>query len=175
VDAEGFAALFERHYRSIVQFVFYRVQDRALAEDLAAEVYAIAWRKHLDEVEIDIRWLFATARNLIGNEYQRRDRERRRQERSVMETLAQTAIWSQEIEDVELRLAMARLRPEDSLVLQLTYFQGLTARQAAAFLDCSLPAYWVRQTRARAALRALLQEGDVAGRAISVERGEARG
>ena len=57
-----------------------------------------------------------------------------------METLAQTAIWSQEIEDVELRLAMARLRPEDSLVLQLTYFQGLTARQAAAFLDCFAPA-----------------------------------
>jgi len=165
VDSDAFADLFQQHYRSLVRFVYYRIGDRTSAEDLASETFAIAWRKQMEGILIDVRWLFVTARNLIGNEYQRRAGQRYREEQAVMGMLASVEAWSDAIDDIDLRLAMARLRPEDALVLQLTYFDGLTTRQAAAFLDCSLGAFWVRQTRARAALRTLLEDPD---RACSV-------
>ncbi len=42
-------------------------------------------------------------------------------------------------------------------MLQLTYWDGLTARESAQFMGCSTAAVWVRLTRARAALRELLE------------------
>ncbi len=53
---------------------------------------------------------------------------------------------------------MTRLRPADALVLQLTYWHGLSAGEAAQFLECSTGALWVRLTRARAALRRELRD-----------------
>ena len=59
---------------------------------------------------------------------------------------------------MKLRAAMTRLRSADALVLQLTYWHDLSAREVAQFMDCSTAAVWVRLTRARAALRALLDD-----------------
>ncbi len=174
-EFDAFATLFKGSYRTIVRFIFLRVNDRALAEDLAAESFAIAWAKHLSGVTIDLRWLFATARNVVGNEYQRRVRERARVQNVAMEELVNVEAWGFQIEDLDLDLAMRRLRPSDALLLQLTYWDGLSATQAAAFLDCSVAALWVRLTRARAALRILLDPSAAATSPMRARRGDRSG
>lgn len=146
----------------LARYIYLRVSDWALAEDLADEVFLLAWEKCPHPGAIAPTWLFVTARHLIGNEYQRRQRERVRLQRAALEDLANVEAWGVQIEHLGLRIAMARLRPQDSLVLELTYWHGLSAKEASQFLECAVAALWVRLTRARAALRTLLDDASVA-------------
>lgn len=174
-NAEAFTKLYLSNYRTLVRYTYLRVNDRALAEDLAEDAFLLAWEKAPSPQAVTARWLFATVRNLIGNEYQRRDRERIRVQQAGMEEAASVEAWGVQIEHVGLRLAMAKLRPDDSLVLQLTYWHGLSAAEAAEFLDCTVAALWVRLTRARAALRALLDDTSAMPTHLSARGGETRG
>ncbi|MGB3375465.1 MAG: sigma-70 family RNA polymerase sigma factor [Microbacterium sp.] len=174
-NAEAFTKLYLSNYRTLVRYAYLRVNDRALAEDLADDAFLLAWEKAPSPEAITSRWLFATVRNLIGNEYQRRDRERIRVQQAGMEEAASVEAWGLHIEQIGLRLAMSRLRPEDSLVLQLTYWHGLSAAEAAQFLDCTVAALWVRLTRARAALRALLDDTSIMPTRRRARGGDVRG
>ena len=91
-DPEDFTTLYKRSYRTILRYIYQRVNDHALAEDLTAETYARALEKQKNGVTITVGWLIRAARNLIGNEYQRRDRAQARMQRIVIEV----SIWSLE-------------------------------------------------------------------------------
>jgi len=151
--------MFRERYRAVQRFVYQRVSDRELAEDIAAEVFQIAWKHFCAEGAVSMAWLVATSRNLIGTEHQRRSRSRAHIGYLLDEELEHFGAVDGAYEDLELRLAMARLRREDALALQLTYWDGLSASEAALLLECSVPAFWARLSRARRALKALLVEG----------------
>lgn len=155
---EDFEAFFRARYRTILRFILQRVDDRELAEDLSAEAFTRAWKKHQEGVSITMRWMIATARNLVGNEYQRRASERERIRRVLIEEVLDAGDDGG-YDAVEVRFAVTKLPPLDALAIQLTYWDGLPASDAAEVMGCSKGAIWVRLTRARATLRALLTEG----------------
>ncbi len=105
---------------------------------------------------ITVRWLLATARNLVGNEYQRRARMQQLLEQVAVEELTRVSYRTDEKAE-DLRLAMSGLPPLDVLALRLTYWDGFSAAEVARVLDCSTAAVWMRLTRARATLRGLLE------------------
>ncbi len=150
---ERFTALYKSTYRMIERYIRMRTDDSELARDLTAETFAIAWAKYSSGVYTPISWLLKTARNLIGNEYQRRDHERERLHRLMLEELSTAQSHSDDPNHIDLWEAMARIRPTEALVLQLTYWYGLSAAEAAQFLGCSTASFWQQMTRARAALR----------------------
>lgn len=158
VESEAFTALYQSSHRVIERYVRLRVDDRELSQDLAAETFTIAWQKFSAGAPVTIRWLLKTARNLIGNEYQRRDHARTRMQQMMMEELIAVQSPTDDPARVEVRAAMARLRPQEALVLQLTYWYGLSAAESAQFLDCSTASLWQRLTRARSALRRELDD-----------------
>lgn len=162
---EDFALLFQTRFRSIARFIRTKVDNPTLAEDIALEAFAIAWEKYQKGTPITVSWLLTTARNLIGNEYQRRDRERALLHRVAMEALTNEWGRDDDVEHAELRFAISRLRLEDALAIRLTYWDGFTATEVAQFLDCTTAAVWMRLTRARATLRRLLDAHEHAGRA----------
>lgn len=170
--SETFKNLFKDSYWILVRYVFLRVNNSALAEDLAAEAFAIAWEKSLPLEAITLGWLFATARNLIGNEFQRRDRERSRIQMIAIAELGKAKPWEAQIENADLAVAISRLPPVDALVLRMTYWDGLTAAQAAQVIGCSTPALWVRLTRIRAALRAMLDPPEAIWYVLHTQRGD---
>lgn len=74
-DRDGtFAALYEAQFGRIYGFLRYRVGDAALAEDMAAEVFARSWAAlgRLRAPESAVAWLFRTARNLVADHYRGR-------------------------------------------------------------------------------------------------------
>lgn len=154
--AQDISHLFRERYRTILRYIRQRVDDRELAEDLASEVFTLAWSKHQEGVAISMSWLVTASRNLIGNHYQRRASERAQLKYLIAEELAEEGGGAGDIEKVELRFVMTQLQPRDALALQLTYWDGLTASEAAIVMECSVAAYWTRLTRARRALRKLL-------------------
>lgn len=78
VDPEAFGQLYEEFYDAVYRFVYLRVNEQALCEDLVSQV----WEKvltHLrnlkgDEPEVFRAWIFTISRNTI-NEHFRRHKE----------------------------------------------------------------------------------------------------
>ena len=146
---QAFIDLHTQHSARVFGYIACRINDRHRAEELAADVFRIAWQKQLSEPP-GIGWLLATARNVVGNEYKGR---RRRQE--LVDRLADEARSQTPEGNTEERAAVAgvlmQLRERDREVLMLSYWDDLTTAELAQALECSPSAAAVRLHRARRA------------------------
>lgn len=150
MDAEPrFRALFQDAYPALRRYARHRGLSGPDADDLVAEVLAIAWRR-LDDVPIDdpLPWLFATARNVWRNGLRR---GRRQEELAVRlrRSEAPAAPDPAEHSHDDIRRALDRLSANDQEVLRLVAWDGLTTRQLASALGCKEAAARVRLHRAR--------------------------
>lgn len=131
------------------------------AEDIAAETFLVVWRRleHLPAAGSDARaWIFGIGRNILLNT--RRGEQRRE---SLGVRLMEAADLPASCEDIDLatsRIDVGRawrlLSAAHQEALGLAVFEELTSPQAAAVLGISPVAYRLRLTRARRALRLLL-------------------
>ncbi|WP_457949441.1 RNA polymerase sigma factor [Pseudarthrobacter sp. alpha12b] len=148
-EAQAFIELHTQHSGRVYRYIACRITDRYRAEELAADVFRIAWEKQLPEPP-GIGWLLATARHVLGNEYRGR---RRRQE--LIERLKDQARGQCPEPDTAEQEAVAevliRLRERDREVLMLSYWDDLTIPELGQALECSPGAAAVRLHRARRA------------------------
>lgn len=149
----AFEALFAEHHTAVLRYVERRVDDREHARELTMDCFEIAWRRFDPEQPYRRPWLLQTARNLVGDAYRKRDRER-----EGLRDLAAAARPADDLAHVELRHALSLLRRADREVLELHYWDGLAAEEIAEVVGCRTAAAWKRLSRARAELRAMLQE-----------------
>ncbi|WP_417561903.1 RNA polymerase sigma factor [Microbacterium sp.] len=154
----AFEAVFVQHHAAVLRFVERRVDDRERAKELTMDCFEIAWRKFDPAAPVGLPWLLQTARNLVGNVYRRRDRERAGIAELTNTARDRTVTDEREHRRIELEIAMAALRADDREVLQLVYWDGLSADEAATVLACRPAAVWKRLSRARTALRGLLED-----------------
>ncbi|WP_460980232.1 RNA polymerase sigma factor [Schumannella luteola] len=156
----AFSAFYRQHYALVLAVCERRLSDHEEAQDVTAEVFRVAWQKFA-AADATLPWLYAIARNVIGNEYRRRTRSDALRERvgSVIATSSEAAVDGPDGSDgadLELRRAVAALKPADREVLFLAYWEDLSAADMAQVLGCSAATATTRLSRARAALRAQL-------------------
>jgi len=170
--AEDFDAVFREHFTSVYRFIARRV-GKALAEDLAAEVFATAYRRraaYRPERGSLRSWLYGIATNVVRGHW--------RDEQQLLELDARLARDSlgllpaaQFADAADERViaaalapriagALAALNPEQREVLLLHAWAGLSHEEIAAALGIAQGTARSRLSRARAALRALLGEFD---------------
>lgn len=149
----AFIALYKDSYPRIHKFVHRRVDNSELAEELAADVFRIAWQKWDGGSSMEISWLFTVARNVIGNAY--RGRERRRALQQRLEAFPYQGD-ARDSDSALVESALGTLRERDRDILQLAYWDELTIAEIATVLRCSQSAAKVRLHRAREAFRSLL-------------------
>jgi RNA polymerase sigma-70 factor (ECF subfamily) len=148
---QAFIDLHTQHSTRVYRYIAYRISDRHRAEELAADVFRIAWEKQLTEPP-GIGWLLATARNVLGNEYKGRRRRQELVERLQDEARNHARGPEPENEDrAAVADVLARLRERDREVLMLSYWDELTTAELAQTLGCSSSAAAVRLHRARRA------------------------
>lgn len=152
------AAEFEELYRDTARdvFGFLRCRTTGDAEDLVAEVYAVAWRRRADLPAPMLRraWLFRVAHNLL-----KADARRRRREGAVVDELAARPNGSGAAADgppgtgraAVITRAMDRLSPGEREVLRLVVWECLTPAELAVALDVRPGTARVRLHRARQA------------------------
>ena len=145
---EDFAALYREHYPALRRYADRRVGNAA-ADDIVASTFELAYRKLPVEHPHPVGWLFRTASNLMKAEVRRREKERRTAK--DVEVLGTSSVADADLEI--LRVAMERMPGADRTLLQLTYWDGLSAAEAGVVLGCSEQAVWKRISRAKAALR----------------------
>jgi len=147
---QAFIDLHTQHSARVFAYIACRINDRHRAEELAADVFRIAWQKQLSEPP-GIGWLLATARNVIGNEYKGRRRRQELVERLADETRSQTPEEGNTGERAAVAGVLMQLRERDREVLMLSYWDDLTTAELAQALECSPSAAAVRLHRARRA------------------------
>jgi RNA polymerase sigma-70 factor, ECF subfamily len=176
--------LFAAHHANVLAFCARRV-GRDDCSDLAAEVFAIAWRR-IDAIprERELAWLYGVAHNVVSHHR----RSRSRQMRLTKKIFGQpppivSGPAAQVVQRVEYDLvtqAAARLRPKDQEVLRLVVWEELGYGQIADILGCTESTVRQRFHRAK---RSLLREFEriggvvpipsVAPHAVAQEGGEA--
>jgi RNA polymerase sigma factor (sigma-70 family) len=162
-ESEAFGELYDRHANAIYNYCFRRCADWALAEDLTATVFLVAWRKRrrvvFDREGAVLPWLYAVAGNVVRNEL----RGHRRLVRFVS-ALAAGQPFSVDpsdrvAEEQEMRRILAevgRLPKREQDVLALCVFADLTYEQAAVALGIPIGTVRSRLARARNQLSELM-------------------
>lgn len=146
----AFIALHKGSYLRIYRYILRRINDTEAAEELAADVFRVAWQKWETAESPDVPWLYSVARNLVGNAYRSRERHHALQVR--LESAAfPPAESTPGIASVDA--ALDSLRPQEREILQLAYWDDLGIADIARVLGCSAAAAKVRLHRAREAFR----------------------
>ena len=152
-------ASFERAYIQYLPAVsgyLYRRVDRQQVEDLAADVFAIAWRKRASVAEgEELPWLYRIAANVVANH-----RRKLASGAALFASLrpADSAPSAEEIvaADATLAAAWSQLRPAERELLALSLVEDLPPAELAVALGISVNAATIRVHRARTKLAALL-------------------
>jgi RNA polymerase sigma-70 factor (ECF subfamily) len=163
-DPETLGELYAHYAPQIYAYVYRRVGDPEVAEDLTGEVFVRVVRAlHAGQTwYASFRaWLYRVAHNLVVDYYRRRAPEPLLSLDETLTAAEQESIpdrVQQTLDHERLRRALTYLTPEQQEVLALRYGEGLTARQTARIVDKTVGAVEALQHRAVAALRRLLRE-----------------
>lgn len=157
----AFEELFRSYYPVIVSAAYNRLSRLDDAEDVAAEVFSIAWRNRSQSSSVyTLAWLYGTLRNVVGNEYRRRDRAARRVEKLANTAADPISDPTMSDEGREVRRVVARLEPADRELIWMAYWEDLTREEMAEILGCTHATVRVRLFRARRRLKVALEAYD---------------
>ncbi len=158
---QRFDGLFDSHFAAVHRYCARRLGPGD-AEDAAADVFAIAWRRlgDLPEGEASRAWLFGVAYRVIGNRY----RSRRRQLQLANRLASTQSTKGAGSDESEIRVgatalllqALGELSPKDAELLRLSVWEELTRSEIAAVLGIKENAVDQRLHRARNRLRTRL-------------------
>jgi len=158
LNTQAIGAVYDRYYPDVYRYVYYRLHDGQLAEDIASEVFvrlleAIQKKKgpqtHLKG------WLFSTASNVIAD-YLRHTY--RRPSEVLSDSIPDpTSSLTEEIDTRQqadaIRAGFDRLTPEQQNVLALRFGSGYSLEDTAAIMQKKVNAIKALQFRALAALQ----------------------
>lgn len=151
-DQEAFAVLYDQFFTRVWAYAVGRV-GRQSAEDVVAEVFTVAWRRRADIPRDPLPWLLAVARNLV-HEAGRAETHQRMLTARLRDLVPSADTAGDEVAEgvairAQVQAALGSLSPADQDLLVLIAWHGLSPAQAAAALQCSRPAFFVRLHRAR--------------------------
>ncbi|MEW2381047.1 ECF subfamily RNA polymerase sigma factor, BldN family [Micromonospora sp. NPDC047707] len=169
-EAEAFGLIYDRYVDTVFRFVYFRVGNRQLAEDLTSDTFLRAL-KRIGSFTWQGRdlgaWLVTIARNLVADHFKSgryrlevttgdvldADREDRGPEGSP------EAAVVEHITNVALLSAVKQLNPEQQECIVLRFLQGFSVAETARAMGKNEGAIKALQYRAVRALARLLPDG----------------
>ncbi len=163
LDPQVIGAIYDRYFSAVYRYVFYRLGDEMMAEDIAGETFVRlleAVRKQRAPRSNVRGWLFSTASHLVNDHLRR---AYRRPEETLTETMGDGDPSPAEVFDERERLrfvraALSELTPEQQHVLALRFGQGYSLQETAAVMNKKVNAVKALQFRALAALQRKIGE-----------------
>ncbi|WP_179561895.1 RNA polymerase sigma factor [Cellulomonas soli] len=152
-DAAWFDALVREHGAAVHRYLLRRIgaSGRDEAEDLAADVLTVAWRRRDDVPDgAELPWLYRTAGFVLAN-HRRKGRPVPVADVPDEVDDADPAVLA--VEDAQVRAVLAALGARDRQILLLHAWEGLTGAALAEVLGISRGGADAALSRARARLR----------------------
>ncbi|WP_448062013.1 RNA polymerase sigma factor [Cellulomonas hominis] len=150
-DDAWFDELFRAHAAAVHRYLVRRV-GAAEAEDLAADVLTVAWRRRADVPDgAELPWLYRTAGFVLAN-HRRKARPVPVEDVPELADDADPALLA--VQDERVREVLAALSARDRQVLLLHAWEGLSGDELALVLGISRGGGDAALSRARSRLRA---------------------
>jgi RNA polymerase sigma-70 factor (ECF subfamily) len=153
-STERFEDAVRIHATELFRFAYWKVKDRALAEDLVQETFARAWRSwdSLEDRNAARGWLYTILRNEVARNFERQQPVLA--DESELENMVAEA-QSGVAEGVEMQDLLGALPETYREPLLLQVLGGFSCAEIGKILSLSEGAVMQRVSRARAALREL--------------------
>lgn len=162
-DSETFADAYQLHLYAVFNYCLFRVQDRDVAEDLAADTFERAWqnrhRYNPDRAAFQT-WLLTIARNIVTDwqrSQTRRPLARLTDQQPSSAPLLEVRLEESEIQS-RLRQLVQTLEAQEQELIALKFGAGLNNREIARVIDKSETAVGSSLHRAMKKLRAQWKE-----------------
>lgn len=169
-EVDAFAQIYDRYMESVFRFVYFRVGNRQLAEDLTSDTFVRAL-KRIGSFTWQGRdfgaWLVTIARNLVCDHFKsgryrlevtvgdvHRDEERH----AIGPESTPEDSTLDHVHNVDLLRAVKELNPEQQECIILRFLNGFTVAETAGMMGKNEGAIKALQYRAVRALRRALQE-----------------
>ncbi|MGW2276549.1 RNA polymerase sigma factor [Streptomyces sp. NPDC001770] len=171
-DREAFGRIFDRHAKTVYNYLFRRTADWSEAEDLTSTVFLHAWRRRTETVldrDSALPWLLGIADRLLSN-----TRRRLRRAEALLHRLVShdepvgdhaeriAVLVDDERRMSEIHRALARLPRHEREVVELCVWSGLDQQAAATALGVAVGTVKSRLHRARRRLGVALLDGAAA-------------
>lgn len=143
-------------YDKIYRYVYFKVNDRAVAEDITQETFLKYLSKKNAVHDYEMKFLYTIAKNLCIDEYRRIKPEALTEEHA--ETLA--AKDDPFLERYAVREALSKLSEEDRELLLLRYVNDAQVGTIAGILNISRFAVYRKLKEAESRLKKELKEDD---------------
>ncbi len=166
-DADAMGALYDQNHEALFRYIWLKVGDRHLAEDLTGDVFVrmLAALPRYRPMQATFRaWLYRIAHNLVMDYYRKESNhksvslqhaETRGEEEATIHTL-----FEQKLTLERLRIALQSLEQTQREAVALRFLSGLSLQEAAVVMGKTKAALKALQHRGLSALRsALAQEG----------------
>jgi len=162
-DRAAFAALYDQFLGPVYRYVFYRIGNRADAEDLSEQVFLQAWAA-IDRFRWQgkpfLAWLYALAHNLVID-WRRRAKPAQSLDDDEYpldpESPSAARAITQWLDAELLAAAIGQLTPEQAQVINLKFIEGFDTSQVARLMDKREGTIRALQLRALQSLRRELE------------------
>lgn len=164
-DVDAVGELYDAHHEHIFRYVWSRVRDKQLAEDLTGETFTrmVVNLASYRAMDVPFRaWLYRVARNLIVDHYRKED-GRSSLPLSYAESVSGGGSHPGPIVEQKLVLervqeALAQIDPLQRDVIVLRFVAGLPLQEVALALDKTVAAVKSLQHRGLKSLRVALKQ-----------------
>lgn len=162
-DADAFARLYDSYVDAIYRFIFFRVGDEPLAEDLTSQVFLKAWEKLANYEMRGLpfgAWLFRIARNLIADHYRARREVASLDSDDAVTVAAPDDVHgevSQKVDMDSLLSKLEHLTEDQRQVLILKFVEGFATEEIAQVMGKNAGAIRALQMRGLQSLAELVE------------------
>ena len=162
--AEAVGELYDRYHESIFRYIWSRVSDQQLAEDLTGDVFT-RMVTNLPRYRFTgtpfQAWLYRIARNLVIDTHRKASSRHEMPLEQVINNSAGEHNPAQIVEDQiffeQVQAVLAELKPFKQDVIILRFIVGLSLKEVASILVRTISSIKVTQHRALKELRAVLE------------------
>lgn len=165
LDSQAVGAVYDQFFPEVYRYVRYRINDDAIAEDIASDVFVRlleASQKRQGPRTSLKGWLIATASNVVNDHLRR---QYRRPTEPLPETMPDTDTSVRAEVDLReqnraVRTAYAQLTSDQQDVLAFRFGQGYSLEETAVLMRKKVNAVKALQFRALASLQRFIGEAE---------------
>ena len=158
-ENQAFSYLYDHYSGALYGIINQIVADTELSNDVLQETYVNIWRR-IDTYDASrgrlFTWMLNIARNAAIDKTRSKGFQQSQRQISLDDGEMIPAIVRPGVDDLGLKKMILKLKDEQRLLIDLSYFQGFTHEQIAKALDIPLGTVKTRIRSALTQLRALL-------------------
>ena len=158
-ENQAFSYLYDHYSGALYGIINQIVADTELSNDVLQETYVNIWRR-IDTYDASrgrlFTWMLNIARNAAIDKTRSKGYQQSQRQISLADGEMTPAIVRPGVDDLGLKKMILKLKDEQRLLIDLSYFQGFTHEQIAKALDIPLGTVKTRIRSALTQLRALL-------------------